>query len=192
MEEKDYCYFCFEVISASLEHRRLRNYWDWKSWTDEVPLFVKFSFRDRYHKQLRGCIGTFQPRPLNVNLRYFSQQAAFSDDRFHPITVAELPFLECGIDLLVNFEPIEDPLDWIVGIHGLSVNFYVDKIRYSATYLPSVAAEQGWTPKETLMSLIRKSGFYGNLRNLNVQATRYQSTQIGCSYEEYFKFANKI
>ncbi|EPY53365.1 ammecr1 [Schizosaccharomyces cryophilus OY26] len=192
MEEKQYCYFCFEVVSATLEHRRIRNHADWKSWTDEVPLFVKFFFKQRLRKQLRGCIGTFQPRPLHVNLRYFSQQAAFHDDRFHPITVAELPFLECGIDLLVNFEPIDDPLDWVVGVHGLSIEFYVDRIRYSATYLPSVAAEQGWTQKETLLSLIRKSGFYGIPRNLKIQATRYQSSQVECSFEEYFKIVNRL
>ncbi|CAB90770.2 AMMECR1 domain-containing protein [Schizosaccharomyces pombe] len=185
MDKKEYCYYCFEVVAATLEHRKVRDKWNAKSWTRSIPLFVKFASGKGHDKQLRGCIGTFRARPLVTNLTYFSKQAAFCDERFRPISLGELALLECQIDLLVDFEPIDDPLDWEVGIHGVSIKFTANGIRYSSTYLPSVAAEQRWDQEETLESLIHKAGYYGSIRSLQITATRYKSLEIGCTYEEY-------
>lgn len=61
-------------------------------------------------------------------------------------------------------------------------------MRYAATYLPQVAAEQGWNHDETLRSLLRKAGYRGNVtRSLldRVQVTRYQSLKASVAYAQY-------
>ena len=59
--------------------------------------------------------------------------------------------------------------------------------RYGATYLPSVAEEQGWSREETLASLVRKAGCDG-VRWDEVEAlrvTRYQGRVRHVAYEEW-------
>ena len=47
-----------------------------------------------------------------------------------------------------------------IGVHGLVIDFADSKgEKYSATFLPEIAAENGWDRKETIESLIEKSGF---------------------------------
>jgi AMMECR1 domain-containing protein len=36
--------------------------------------------------------------------------------------------------------------------------------RYEATFLPEIAAEEGWNQQETIKNLIRKSGYPGSLQ----------------------------
>ena len=73
--------------------------------------------------------------------------------------------LSCEISLLSTFEPIQDPLDWEVGKHGIEVEFNGpegsnDQDRtYRGTFLPNVAPEQGWDVKTTLEALCRKAGY---------------------------------
>ena len=60
--------------------------------------------------------------------------------------------------------------------------------RYSGTYLPGVALEQGWTKEETLESLSRKAGYRGQMtKDLieSIQVTRYQSQKITLDYDDY-------
>ena len=64
------------------------------------------------------------------------------DERFSPICSAELPLLEVEVSLLHSFENGTDVYDWDVGTHGIQISFMDDK--YEATFLPSVAPEQGW------------------------------------------------
>lgn len=71
---------------------------------------------------------------------YFS---AFNDSRFAPITLNEVPSLQCGVSLLIDFEKARNYLDWDVGIHGIRIEFYYNGRRLSAVYLPEVAVEQG-------------------------------------------------
>lgn len=69
--------------------------------------------------------------------------------------------LSCSITLLADFEVCNDPFDWVVGEHGIRISFRNKPggRKYSATYLPDVASEQGWTREEALESLMRKSGW---------------------------------
>lgn len=116
---------------------------------------------------LRGCIGTFAADdPLTTSLAEYATIAALHDTRFSPITRAELPALRCAVTLLTNFEPCAAWDDWDVGVHGIKIKFRTAGARgasssYSGTYLPSVAAEQGWSKEETLLSLMRKAGWRG-------------------------------
>ena len=98
------------------------------------------------HKdKLRGCIGTFQPDKLGKNLQSYSIVAATKDQRFLPVKPIELPFMTCEISLLTNFEKIEEAFDWEVGKHGIEIEFKDESNNiYRGTYLPHVAAAQGW------------------------------------------------
>lgn len=52
-----------------------------------------------------------------------------------------MPYLNVAVSFLVNFEEASGPLDWVVGKHGIIINFLDE---YEATFLPEVAAEEKW------------------------------------------------
>ncbi|KAF2738266.1 hypothetical protein EJ04DRAFT_429327 [Polyplosphaeria fusca] len=157
------------------------------------PLFVTWNTIGRSgggggEKRLRGCIGTFEAQELDDGLRSYALTSAFDDTRFSPIRLSELPTLECGVTLLTNFEPIDAPLDWHIGVHGLRISFAYHGRRYGSTYLPDVAKEQGWSKEETMVSLMRKAGWNGrrdDWRKIDVSVVRYQGRQVRLGYAEW-------
>ncbi|KAF2198976.1 hypothetical protein GQ43DRAFT_421270 [Delitschia confertaspora ATCC 74209] len=154
------------------------------------PLFITWNITTRSgNKNLRGCIGTFEPQELVDGLTSYALTAAFDDSRFAPISLRELPNLECGVTLLTNFEPVSDPMDWEIGIHGLRISFTYHYRRYGATYLPDVAREQGWTREETMVSLMRKAGWSGRSADWRkvgeLEVIRYQGKKVNLSYGEW-------
>ena len=159
----------------------------------ESPLFVTWNIvspRSR-SRSLRGCIGTFEPQDLESGLKDYSLTSALHDTRFDPISMSELPKLEVAVTLLTDFERCTDPLDWELGVHGIKISFYERHRRYSATYLPDVASEQGWTKEETLDSLVRKAGWTGRRgwKEINeLEVVRYQGRKESVEYEEYRDF----
>lgn len=58
--------------------------------------------------------------------------------------MSEVPQLQVGVSLLVNFTDIKNPLEWEVGKHGIEIEFEANGRPYSGTFLPEVAPEQGW------------------------------------------------
>lgn len=152
------------------------------------PLFVTWEKESPNGFELRGCIGTLSPCPLDV-LKTYTYNSALHDNRFTPIVQQELPKLQCSVSLLVNYENCRDVDDWEVGLHGLVLNFTDPKgQKYSGTYLPEIAAEQGWNRSQTIESLVIKSGYNGRITsNLLTGATltRYQSSKCTLSYFEY-------
>ena len=62
------------------------------------------------HAQLRGCIGTFEPREKNVAEEIIANAISSStgDPRFPPVTASELDDLEYSVDILAEPEPITD------------------------------------------------------------------------------------
>ncbi|CEJ91853.1 hypothetical protein VHEMI07541 [[Torrubiella] hemipterigena] len=140
---------------------------------------------------LRGCIGTFEPMDLDDGLSEYAVISAFHDTRFRPIRQKELATLQNAVTLLTDFEPVEDPMDWEVGKHGVRLAFTDRGRRYGSTYLPDVAAEQGWTKDETLLSLMRKAGWSGNKaawKDVPLKVTRYQGKKMSMRYEEFKKW----
>ena len=75
----------------------------------------------------------------------FALFSAFKDTRFNPITADELSKLYVTVSILRHFEEASDHLDWVIGVHGIRIEFHVEnsRSRRSATYLPEVASEQG-------------------------------------------------
>lgn len=121
----------------------------------KAPLFVTW---DKNH-DLRGCIGTFAPQPIESGVKRFALTAALDDSRFPPITSSELSQLSCDVTVLHNFSPIENAADWVIGTHGLRLSFEKNGVYYSGTFLPSVAPEQGWDKLATLWYLLRKADY---------------------------------
>lgn len=98
--------------------------------------------------RLRGCIGTFQPRkPLAEQIIEMGAAAA-RDSRFvfDPITAAELPKLTVGVSVLSELQPIDDPLNIELGVHGI----YIIRGPAAGCFLPEVATETGWSKEEFL------------------------------------------
>ncbi len=159
--------------------------------TIQCPLFVTWQIRNSPSDpfELRGCIGTLSPRPLATSIGAYALTSAFSDRRFSPITLPEIPCLCVSVSLLVQYESCEHCHDWIVGVHGIMIEWYDAKQeRYSATYLPEVASEQGWDQKKTVKSLIRKAGYHRPVNDAllqTIKCTRYQSSKQSLTYDEY-------
>lgn len=133
---------------------------------------------------------------MHLHLFLFNS-SAIRDSRFQPITKSEFSRLQCSISLLVEFETITDPYDWTIGVHGLQIVFVINNNKYSSTFLPEVCPSQGWSKKECLSALIRKSGFRGLVDACdeekiisNMLCKRYQSSKCSMTYNEFLKFSN--
>ena len=64
----------------------------------------------------------------------------------------------------------------------------------TATYLPEVAVEQGWTKIQAIDSLLRKGGFKDKITEQlrrTLKTTRYQSVKYSLTYDEYMTFRPK-
>ncbi|KAL1891198.1 hypothetical protein Sste5346_007831 [Sporothrix stenoceras] len=169
----------------------------------ETPLFVTWNLiedsaqdiadgdedEDDTEHVLRGCIGCFDDIPLEEGLATYALTAALDDNRFRPIARRELRHLEVAVTLLTDFEPATGgPLDWEVGKHGIRIAFKVGGFPHGSTYLPDVAAEQGWDQEETLYHLMRKAGWNGRRdqwRKVPVRVTRYQGRKRRLTYKQY-------
>lgn len=153
-------------------------------------LFVTWSVPRGRNSQyaLRGCIGTLSPARLDVAVERYASHAAFHDSRFDPITASELPKIKVGVSVLSGFEKACSLYDWQVGVHGIILE--LDGGKYSATYLPEVCREQGWTKERCLRSLAEKAGFRRELDDEVLEAavvTRYQSTKAELFFEDYLE-----
>jgi AmmeMemoRadiSam system protein A len=62
------------------------------------------------HGQLRGCIGTFEPKEKTVAEEIIANSisSATGDPRFPPVTPSELDDLEYSVDILTEPEPVTD------------------------------------------------------------------------------------
>lgn len=160
----------------------------------QYPLFVTWKkVVNGGEPRLRGCIGTLEARCLINGFKDYALTSALKDRRFPPIQAKELPSLECTVSILTDFETANNYLDWEVGTHGLIIEFTDPEYntRRSATYLPEVAAHEGWTKVEAIDSLMRKAGFSGpiteSLRK-RIRLTRYQSTLFTLHYSDYASY----
>ncbi|KNC98390.1 uncharacterized protein SPPG_06096 [Spizellomyces punctatus DAOM BR117] len=187
---KAHCYYCFDVLVAHFEGRRPC---EPEFQNEQYPLFVTWNTiqEDGSHR-LRGCIGNFDALPLHSGLKEYALTSSLRDRRFSPVKERELPNLSCGVSLLTEFEDGKDYLDWEIGTHGIWIEFRTDSgSRRSATYLPEVAAEQGWTKLEAIDSLLRKGGHTGKITDKlrkSIQLTRYQSSKTAVTYSDYVQW----
>ena len=91
--------------------------------------------------------------------------------------------------LLTDFEAAATATSWALGTHGLRISFRDRSRRFSATYLPDVAVEQGWTKEETIVSLMRKAGWNGRKDEWrkvdDLKVVRYQGKKASLPYQDY-------
>ena len=192
---KEMCIYCFDVLIDQFENKR--NVCTPSSILNEnenYPLFVTWDIKDERSGEydLRGCIGCLSPLPLH-KIGEYAITSSMRDRRFNPVELNEIPNLRCSVSLLTDYEHNKKWNDWVVGTHGIIIDFLVQGKKYNATYLPQVAAEQEWNVKDTVLSLIRKSGYRGKVdQNIlsNIELTRYQSSKEYCTYEDYVNQKN--
>lgn len=163
----------------------------------QFPLFVTWKkVMNGGEPRLRGCIGTLEARYIISGFRDYALTSALRDRRFPPIQARELPYLECTVSLLTDYETAANYLDWEVGKHGMILEFTdPDSARRSATYLPEVAAQEGWTKLETVDSLVRKAGYTGPITESmrrKFRITRYQSSLYTMHYSEYQAYVKRL
>lgn len=194
---REHAFFCFQVLQAKLAGKRAPKY----SLPDvpNCPLFVTWMKKDAKEKSLRGCIGTFdRTQSLSKVLGEYALLAALEDDRFEPITTRELPLLTVAVSLLVNFsdKPLRNPLKWTVGKHGVDMEVLYQGKRYSSTFLPEVAEEEGWDQRMTLLELLLKDDFpideLEDAADLDkviklMKVTTYESVKVEVDFDEFAK-----
>jgi len=126
--------------------------------------------------ELRGCIGSLEAhRPLDADVRANAVAAAFSDPRFPPLTLAELPRTRVEVSLLTTPVPmtfsseadalrqLRPNVDGIVLIAG----------QRRGTFLPQVW-EQLPEPRVFMARLKEKAGLAVDWWSPEVQLQRYE------------------
>ena len=178
------CVYAFDTLISELNQKQIPNCFPNSLKDKTFPLFITWT--KGKDKDLRGCIGTFLSDNLEKNLHDFSLIAALNDRRFPPINANEIPQLNCGVSLLINFEDAKDCYDWEVGKHGIQIFFDESGGHFSATFLPEVPIEHKMDKNTTLEHLIKKAGFWGELEEVDkkIKLRRYQSIKLFMTYDE--------
>jgi len=106
--------------------------------------------------QLRGCIGDFSAdEPLWEKVKKMALAAAFDDPRFLPLSPEELEEIKIEISVLSPMRKVNSVEEIEMGKHGV----YLKYGQRSATFLPQVAEETGWSREEFLTNLcVEKAG----------------------------------
>lgn len=142
-------------------------------------------------------ITDFRPsKPPNYPLFFASKPFFINLHHSHPSHF----FCTRSVSLLTPFVSIADPLDWTPGEHGIHITFThpTDHTRsYSATYLPHICPEQGWTKEETVLSAISKAGYKGKVKvgdrvwkRLHVKI--YGSVKAEASWQDYVEWKQSM
>lgn len=99
--------------------------------------------------ELRGCIGTMEPRgSLADSVAYYAVAAAFEDPRFPALSAGEIDKVKIEISALSPLRKVDSADAIEPGVHGV----YLKRGRLSGTYLPQVW-EHFKTKKDFLDSL---------------------------------------
>eukprot|EP00193_Tetraselmis_chui_P006000 CAMPEP_0177751754 /NCGR_PEP_ID=MMETSP0491_2-20121128/546_1 /TAXON_ID=63592 /ORGANISM="Tetraselmis chuii, Strain PLY429" /LENGTH=209 /DNA_ID=CAMNT_0019266895 /DNA_START=80 /DNA_END=710 /DNA_ORIENTATION=+ len=138
-------------------------------------------------------IGTLEPRDAQGAVKDYALISALKDHRFSPIHKSEIPSLQCTVSLIFGFKKMASCMEWEIGVHGLIIKFYDAHSGRSrnATFLPEVPAQEGWTKQQTIDSLIRKSGYGGQVTPqllAAIELTTYMSSPFSMSYDQYCKY----
>jgi len=127
--------------------------------------------------QLRGCIGSLQPRDaLAQAVANAAFNAAFHDPRFARVTAAEFEQIEIEISVLSKLESWRpDSRESLLqelrpGIDGLLIEDHGKR----ATFLPQVWGKIG-SAEEFVGELMRKAGLPARHWSSSIQLHRYQT-----------------
>ena len=108
------------------------------------------------NNELRGCIGRLTTEdPLYKTIKKMAVAAATRDHRFPSVEARELKKMKIEISVLSPLKAIKSPDEIIPARHGILVR----KGFNSGTFLPQVAARNGWDAEEMLAECAdRKAG----------------------------------
>lgn len=127
--------------------------------------------------QLRGCIGSIEPRrPLALDVRENAVGAAFRDPRFPPLTAEDFEAVEIEISVLTPPEPLpySSPEDLFQKLRPHVDGVIIERGWQRATYLPQVW-EKVPDPEKFLSSLCLKAGLPpDDYRRPGLQVYTYQ------------------
>ena len=100
-------------------------------------------------KQLRGCIGQFEPnQPLYKVVIEMAISAARFDRRFNQVTQDELENIDLEISVLTPRKKINSLDEIKIGRDGI----YITHGNKNGTYLPQVATDMNWSVEEFVRS----------------------------------------
>lgn len=166
-----------------------------RAFDSDSPIFVTWNTispdatGDANRLSLRGCIGTFQSSPLHTSIPSYAVTSALHDSRFSPIELKELSYLSVSVTLLTDFEECSDPLDWVIGLHGIQVYVRSRRKEWNSCYLPDVAVEQGWDREECVVNCMKKSGWDGTRMTWKsvdeIKVVRFQGSKASMEYEDW-------
>lgn len=143
-----------ESISSYLEKRKPRYMAPTEDLEKPCGAFVTLT----RHGKLRGCIGYMtSSEPLIKSIKELARASAFSDPRFPPVKIGELPDLRIEISVLSPLKKISTLEEIRVGEHGI----YMKRGYASGVLLPQVAVEQGWDRDTFLTHTCYKAGLPG-------------------------------
>lgn len=133
------------------------------------------------HHQLRGCIGSLEPRrPLAVDVAENAVAAAFSDPRFPPLAPDETADLEISVSVLTLPEPLA-VTSWaqlaatvVPGVDGVTV----EAPGHRGTFLPAVW-KQLPAVDDFLDHLWVKAGLTPRSWPPGIRVARYRSEEFG-------------
>jgi AmmeMemoRadiSam system protein A len=114
--------------------------------------------------QLRGCIGSIEPRrPLALDVQENAIGAAFRDPRFPPLSEEELSFVQIEISALTPPKPLDysGPEDLLGKLRPHVDGVIIQRGWQRATFLPQVW-EKLPNPRQFLGSLCMKAGLPQN------------------------------
>jgi AmmeMemoRadiSam system protein A len=105
--------------------------------------------------ELRGCIGTFEPREaLWDTVHEMAAAAATRDPRFSPLAERELLALRVDLSVLAPPHRISDATELEIGRHGVEIR----RGRRRGLLLPQVATDHGLDRETFLAEACRKAG----------------------------------
>ena len=106
------------------------------------------------HDRLRGCVGYVLPiSSVYRAVADTARAAAFEDNRFYPVSLAEASDLKIELSILSPPQPIK-PEDIEIGRHGLLISMH----GYRGLLLPQVPIEHHWDRETFLDQTCRKAG----------------------------------
>ncbi len=131
--------------------------------------------------QLRGCIGTLEPKRLLIDdVAHNAWAAAFRDPRFPPLTGVEWSDTQLSISVLGPKEPLArgNRQELLAQVHPGQDGLVIEAPSgQSATFLPTV-----WTqlpdPEDFLDHLKLKAGLPANFDERQLAAWRYQVEEL--------------
>lgn len=127
--------------------------------------------------ELRGCIGSIEPRrPLALDVQENAIAAAFHDPRFPPLNRRELDRTHIEISVLTPPQPLEyeGPADLLAKLRPQVDGVIIERGWHRATFLPQVW-EKLPDPHEFLAHLCLKAGLPADdYRRPGLQVYTYQ------------------